>query len=261
MHFGIREHAMAAICNGMALSGLRPFAGTFFVFTDYMRPSMRLASLMCQNVIYVLTHDSIGLGEDGPTHQPVEHLSACRAIPDLMVFRPCDANEVAACYRSALECDGHPAAMVLTRQKVPTLDRKKYASADNTVHGGYVLADCEGSPQLVLIGTGSEVSICLQAAQQLTRDGIQVRVVSMPCMDLFELESRSYQDSVLPPSVTARVAVEAGIRQCWDRYLGMHGGFVGMSQFGASAPADELYDYFGITVDNVVSEARKQLGR
>ncbi len=261
MHFGIREHAMAAACNGMSLSGLRPYCGTFFVFTDYMRPSMRLASIMHQPVIYVLTHDSIGLGEDGPTHQPVEHLAACRAIPGLRVMRPADANEVAEAYRVALACTDHPTAMVLTRQGLPTLDREKYASAAGVAKGGYTLADSDGQPEVILIGTGSEIGICLEAHEQLTSAGIQVRVVSMPCCELFDEQDQAYRDSVLPPTVTARIAVEAGIRQPWDRYLGTAGQFIGMSGFGASGPFQQLYEKFGITTAQVVDLARAAVSK
>jgi transketolase len=260
MHFGIREHAMAAICNGLALSGLRPYCGTFFVFTDYMRPSMRLGALMKQNIIYVLTHDSIGLGEDGPTHQPVEHLAACRAIPGLLVFRPGDANEVAETYRTALATSGHPAAIVLTRQAVPTLDRKKFAPAEHVARGGYTLIETAGQqPEVILIGTGSELTICLEAYETLVAAGVATRVVSMPCFELFDAQDADYRDSVLPPSVTARVAVEAGIVQGWERYLGPAGRFVGMSSFGASAPFKTLYEHFGITAEAVVAHANELL--
>ncbi len=257
LHFGIREHAMAAACNGMALSGLRPYGGTFFVFTDYMRPAMRLASLMRLGVIYVLTHDSIGLGEDGPTHQPVEQLAACRAIPRMLVFRPADANEVAQVYRTLLVHQHQPACVVLTRQNVATLDRSKYGSASGVARGGYVLLDApHGQPQVILIGTGSEVGICLEAQQLLAAQGIAARVVSMPCFELFDAQDADYRHSVLPPAVSARVGVEAGIRQGWDRYLGPAGGFVGMTDFGASAPFETLYDHFGITAQAVVAQAK-----
>ncbi|MBC8351997.1 MAG: transketolase [Planctomycetes bacterium] len=260
VHFGVREHSMASICNGLSLSGIRPYGGTFFVFTDYMRPPMRLASIMHQPVLYVLTHDSIGLGEDGPTHQPVEHLAACRAIPGLQVIRPGDANEVAEAYRKLMTVTDRPAAMVLTRQNLPTVCREKYGAACDTAKGGYVLADCEGDPDVIVLATGSEVSICLDAAESLADDGIKARVVSMPCWEWFDEQDQTYRDSVLPPSVTARVAVEAGIRQGWDRYIGSTGRFVGMSSFGASAPAEELYAHFGITAENVVAEAKAAVG-
>jgi transketolase len=260
-HFGIREHAMAAACNGMALTGLRPFGATFFVFTDYMRPSMRLSSLMRLGVIYVLTHDSIGLGEDGPTHQPVEHLAACRAIPGLMVFRPCDANEVAEVYRLLLPIANRPAALVLTRQNVPTLDRTAYESAAGVARGAYILSEAEGGkPEVILLGTGSEVHLCLEARKTLQSAGIPTRVVSMVCFEIFDEQDASYRDTVLPPSVMARVGVEAGIRMGWDKYLGTQGAFVGMSNFGASAPYQKLYEHFGITADRVIAAAREMHG-
>ena len=258
MHFGIREHAMASACNGMALSGLRSYGGTFFVFTDYMRPSMRLSALMGLGVIYVLTHDSIGLGEDGPTHQPVEHLAACRGIPNLLVMRPADANEVSDAYRVAFRNGDRPTAMVLTRQGLPTLDRAVYAAPD-VARGAYVVKDCDGDPQVILMGTGSELQICIDAQEQLTADGIAARVVSVPCLDLFVEQDAGYQESVLPSSVTARVAVEAGIRQCWDGLLGLQGKFIGMNSFGASAPFDELYQHFGITVEATVAAAKESI--
>lgn len=261
LHFGVREHAMASICNGLSLSGLRPYGGTFFVFTDYMRPPMRLASIMHQPVLYILTHDSIGLGEDGPTHQPVEHLAACRAIPRMQLIRPGDANEVAEAYRKLITVSDRPAAMVLTRQNLPTVCRKQHGDAAGTAKGGYVLLDCQGTPDVILLGTGSEVTICLEAAAKLTGDGIKVRVVSMPCWLWFDDQDQAYRDSVLPPSVTARVAVEAGIRQGWDRYIGWNGRFVGMSSFGASAPFEELYAHFGITAENVAAEAKAAIGK
>jgi transketolase len=260
MHFGIREHAMAAACNGMSLCGLRPFGATFFVFTDYMRPSMRLAALMEIPVLYILTHDSIGVGEDGPTHQPVEHLAALRAIPDLIVLRPGDANEVAEAYRASLRLENRPVALVLTRQNLPTLDRDKYASAAGTGKGAYVVADApSGKPQVILIGTGSELSLVVDAYEKLVAEGVEARAVSMPSWELFEMQPADYRDSVLPPSVTRRVAVEAGIVQGWERYIGTAGQFVGMRGFGASAPAGLLMKHFGFTVDNVVATAKRML--
>lgn len=259
MHFGVREHAMAAICNGMALSGIRSYAATFFVFTDYMRPSMRLSSLMHQSVLYLLTHDSIGLGEDGPTHQPVEHLAACRAIPGLNVLRPADANEVAWCYRAAMQQKDQPSALVLSRQNLPTLDRNTYADPSGTLKGGYVVLESQAEPQVILIGTGSELGLCLEAAAQLQTESIEVRVVSMPCFELFDQQDADYQNSVLPSAVTARVGVEAGIRMGWDKYLGIRGHFIGLESFGASAPAEVLYEHFGITVQNIVAAAKEQL--
>ena len=256
LHFGIREHAMAGIVNGLSLSGLRSYGATFFVFTDYMRGGMRLASIMHRPVIYILTHDSIGVGEDGPTHQPVEHLTACRAIPGLNVFRPGDANEVAECYRAAMQINDHPSAFVLSRQNMRTLDRGKYADASGCAKGGYVLSDCEGTPDVILMGSGSELGLCVDAADTLTAGGTKVRVVSMPCMDIFEQQDESYQLEVLPPGVTNRVAVEAGIRMCWDRWIGLQGKFVGMTGFGASGPYDKVYEHFGINADAVVAAAK-----
>jgi len=222
---------------------------------------MRLASIMHQPVLYILTHDSIGLGEDGPTHQPVEQLAACRAIPRMQVIRPGDANEVAEAYRKLITVTDRPAAMVLTRQNLPTVCREKYGAASGTAKGGYILADCQGTPDVILLGTGSEVTICLEAASKLTADGVKVRVVSMPCWLWFDEQDQAYRDSVLPPNVKARVAVEAGIRQGWDRYIGSEGRFVGMSSFGASAPFEELYAHFGITPENVAAEAKSAIGK
>jgi len=260
-HYGIREHAMAAISNGMALCGLRPYAGTFFVFADYLRPSMRLSAMMGLPVLYIFTHDSIGVGEDGPTHQPVEQLAALRAIPDLFVIRPGDANEVAEAYRAIMSTSDRPAALVLTRQNLPTLDRTAFAPASGLHQGAYVLADAPGGkPDVILIGTGSETSLCVEAYERLTAEGIKARAVSMPCWELFDAQPADYRDSVLPPGVTARVAVEAGIEQGWHKYIGCSGRFVGMRGFGASAPFKHLYEHFGITVDNVVAEAKAALG-
>ncbi len=253
-HFGIREHAMAAIGNGMSLSGIRPYVATFFVFTDYLRPSLRLSSIMHQPVLYIMTHDSIGLGEDGPTHQPVEHLAACRAIPGVLVMRPGDANEVSQCYAAALAETKRPSVLVLSRQDLPTLDRTRYLGAEGARQGGYVVSDCEGAPEAILIGTGSEVQICLDAAEKLNAAGTNTRVVSMPCWKLFDEQSDDYRESVLPADVRKRVAVEAGIKMGWEKYIGCDGGFVGMDSFGASAPAEELYEYFGITPDAVVEK-------
>ena len=256
-HFGVREHAMASIANGLSLSGMRPFVSTFFVFSDYLKPSMRLSSLMRLPVLYIFTHDSIGLGEDGPTHQPIEHLAACRAIPGLIVIRPSDANEVAEAYRVAMPRQDRPVALVLTRQNMPTLCREKYAPATGLARGAYVLIDSSDQPpEVILMGTGSEVEICLRAYETLKSEGVKTRVVSMPSWELFDEQHPKYQDSVLPPSVKARVAVEAGIGLGWEKYLGSSGRFVGMSSFGRSAPAKELYEFFGITADNVVAQAR-----
>jgi transketolase len=252
---------MAASLNGMALSKIRPYGATFFIFTDYLRPSMRLSALMRQPVLYILTHDSIGLGEDGPTHQPVEHLAAARAIPGLLVMRPADANEVAEAYRVALQQTHRPMALVLSRQNAATIDRTQFAPASGVARGGYVLSDpADGSPQVILIGTGTELGLAIEAARKLAADGIRARVVSFPCWELFDEQDEAYRNSVLPPSVTARVAVEAAVEQGWERYLGPKGRFVGMKSFGASAPYGYLYKHFGITVDSVVEAARESLG-
>jgi transketolase len=260
-HFGVREHAMAAVGNGLALSGLRPYVATFFIFSDYLRPSMRLSSIMHQPVLYIYTHDSIGLGEDGPTHQPIEHLAACRAIPGLVVIRPADANEVAEAYRVILPMRDRPVALVLSRQKLPTLCREKYAPARGLARGAYVLADApNGHPDVILIGSGSEVDVCLKASETLVARGISARVVSMPSWELFDEQDQAYRESVLPPSITARVAVEAGVQQGWEKYLGPAGRFVGMKTFGASAPYTKLYEHFGITAENVVAQAKMAMG-
>ena len=261
LHFGIREHAMAAICNGMALTGLRAYGATFFVFTDYMRGALRLSSIMHLPVIYVLTHDSIGVGEDGPTHQPIEHLSALRAIPGFYVFRPGDANEVAESYRTAMLTTDHPAAFVLSRQNMPTLDRTKYASAAGCAQGGYILAGGDETPEVILMGSGSELNLCVTAYEKLVASGIKARVVSMPCMNLFLHQPKAYQDKVLPPSVTARVVCEAGSRMSWDRFLGFTGKFIGMESFGASGPYEAVYSKFSITADAVEKAARSQVTR
>ncbi|MBM4003590.1 MAG: transketolase [Planctomycetes bacterium] len=258
-HFGIREHGMAAACNGMALVGLRPYGATFFVFSDYLRPAMRLSALMRLGVTYVFTHDSIGLGEDGPTHQPVEHLAACRAIPGLIVARPGDANEVSEIYRAVLSIHDRPSALVLSRQNVPTLDRTRYAPATGAAQGAYVLAETSSNPRAILIGTGSELAICVAAYESLAVAGMAVRLVSMPSWELFELQPAEYRAQVLPAGITARVAVEAGIQQGWERYLGPQGRFVGMSTFGASAPAGVLYKHFGLTAERVAAEVKAAL--
>ncbi len=261
-HFGIREHAMGAIANGMALCGLRPYIGTFFVFSDYMRPAIRMAAMMRLPVLYIFTHDSIGVGEDGPTHQPVEQLAALRAVPNLLVIRPADANEVAEAYRTSIAHTDRPAALVLTRQDLPTLDRTVYAPASGLQRGGYVLAEAPGgTPEVILIGTGSELSLCVEAQRQLAAEGIQARVVSMPCWELFDAQTADYRDSVLPPNVTCRVAVEAGIEQGWSKYTGCVCRFVGMHSFGASAPFEKLYHQFQITPPQIVAQAKAALGR
>jgi transketolase len=262
MHFGIREHGMASAANGMALSNLRPYVSTFLVFSDYLRPTLRLAAIMELPVIHVYTHDSIGVGEDGPTHQPVEHYAALRAIPRLLVFRPGDANETSETYRTVLKESKRPSALCLTRQNLPTLDRTKYAPASGVARGGYILADAPGGkPDVLLLATGSELQLAVAAHEKLTAAGVKSRVVSLPCFELFDEQPQEYRDSVLPPTVTARVAVEAGVVFGWERYLGLGGRFVGMHDFGASAPAGQLFKEFGITADHVVAEAQALLGR
>ena len=261
-HFGVREHAMAAALNGMVNSKLRAFGGTFFNFTDYMRPSMRLASITEIPVIYVLTHDSIGLGEDGPTHQPIEQLASLRAMPNMIVMRPGDANEVVEAWKAIMPFKHNPVAMVLSRQAMPTLDRTKYAPASGVAKGGYILADAQGGkPQVILIGTGSELSLCVSAYEKLTGEGIRARVVSMPSTDIFDKQDDAYKNSVLPPDVAARVSVEAASVFGWERYVGLQGAIIGMTTFGGSAPAKDLYRKFGITTDHVIQAARDVLAR
>ena len=254
-HFGIREHAMGSIVNGMALSALRPYGSTFLIFSDYMRPAIRLSALMDIPAIFVYTHDSVGLGEDGPTHQPIEQLMSLRAIPRLMVFRPADANEVAETWRLIMRLKKRPALMALTRQAVPTFDRSKYASAAGVAKGAYIMADSGGTPEVILMGTGSEVQLCVGACEQLTAEGIKARVVSMPCWELFEEQSAEYKTQVLPPEVRARVAVEAGTSLGWREYVGNDGIVVARDDFGASAPIKDLLQHFGFTVENVVAKA------
>nr|WP_315383666.1 transketolase [uncultured Sphingomonas sp.] len=260
LHFGVREHAMGSIANGMALSYLRPYTATFLVFADYMRAPIRLAAIMELPVVFVFTHDSIGVGEDGPTHQPIEHLATLRAIPGLDTIRPGDANEVAVAWKVALEHSQEPTALILSRQAIPTLDRSKYASADGLERGGYVLADAEGGgPEVILIGTGSELPMVVEAHERLTAEGVRSRVVSLPSWYLFEKQDRAYRESVLPPDVMARVAVEQAGSMGWDRYVTSHGATVTMSTFGASAPLAKLQEKYGFTVDNVVKVARDVL--
>jgi transketolase len=259
VHFGVREHAMGAIINGMALSGLRSYAAGFMIFSDYGRAAIRLGSIIELPVLYLFTHDSIGVGEDGPTHQPIEQLASLRAIPGLKVIRPADANETAEAYRISLTETEHPVVLALTRQALPTLDRTKFGSADGTRKGGYVLKDYNGSPELLLIGTGSEVPLCIEAAEKLAGEGVKVRVVSLPCWELFEEQDQAYRDSVIPPAVTKRVTVEMGSVFGWERYAGSTGGIVGMKTFGASAPLKDLLKLFGFTADAVYQAAKAQL--
>ncbi|MEN8781056.1 MAG: transketolase [Desulfobacterales bacterium] len=257
MRFGVREHAMGGILNGMALhGGLIPYGATFLIFSDYMRPAIRLAALMKLHVIYVFTHDSIGLGEDGPTHQPIEQLAALRAIPNLKVVRPCDANETVEAWKAALTSIGGPVALVLTRQNLPVLDRTVYRPAAGLQKGAYVLRDPQDSrPDLLLMASGSEVHIALAAAAALSDKGIAVRVVSMPCWELFDEQPEGYRRLALPPEMTARLAIEAGSPQGWHRYVGSRGIVIGLTHFGASAPYEELYEKFGLTADHVVEES------
>ena len=258
LHFGVREHAMGAIANGMALCYLRPYTSTFLVFSDYMKPPIRLASIMELPVVFVFTHDSIGVGEDGPTHQPIEQLAQLRATPGVLTLRPGDANETAQAWKVALKQTNRPSCIILSRQPLPTLDRQRYASADNVEKGAYVLADSE-SPKVILLATGSELSLAVEAHDKLRAEGIDSRVVSMPCWELFEEQDTAYKDSVLPPAITARVAIEQAGPLGWDRYVGNTGAKVVMNTFGASAPIGKLQAQFGFTVENVVKLAKEQI--
>jgi transketolase len=261
LHFGIREHVMGASVNGLVVSGIRAFGATFFNFSDYMKASIRLSALMEIPSIFIFTHDSIGLGEDGPTHQPIEQLAGLRAMPNLVLFRPGDANEVVEAWKVIAQLKHQPAALVLTRQAIPTFDRTKYGAAVGTAKGAYILADApSGKPQVILMGTGSEVSLCVEAYEKLKAQGIQARVVSMPSWDIFEQQDAAYKESVLPSSVTARVSVEMAATLGWERYVGLKGRKVGMHSFGASAPLKDLLKFFGFTVDAVVAEAHKAIG-
>jgi transketolase len=260
MHFGVREHAMGAIVNGMGLCHLRGFGATFLIFSDYMRPPIRLAALMRLPIFHVFTHDSIGVGEDGPTHQPIEQLAGLRAVPGLVVLRPADANEVREAYKVIMELEDEPAALVLSRQALPIFDRSHYAAAEGLARGAYVMADpASGPPQVILIGTGSEVQLCVATFETLKSRGIGARVVSMPSWDLFEKQDKSYRDSVLPPDIKARVTVEQGSVIGWDRYAGASGEIIGMHTFGASAPLKDLLTKFGFTADKVLSAALRQI--
>ena len=262
LHFGIREHAMGAVCNGLTLSKLRAFGAGFLIFSDYMKGSIRLSSVMELPVTYIFTHDSIGVGEDGPTHQPIEQLAALRAMPHVRVFRPGDANEVVECWRTILPERHLPAVLALSRQDLPTLDRTKYGAASGVARGGYVLADADGgAPELILIGTGSELSLCLTVHETLAKEGVKVRTVSMPCCEIFNAQDQKYRDSVLPPSVRARVSVEALSTLGWERYVGLDGDAIGMTTFGASAPLKDLLHKFGFEPNAVAARARAVLAR
>jgi transketolase len=262
LHFGIREHAMAAILNGLAVSKLRPFGSTFLIFSDYARPAIRLAALMELPTIFAFTHDAMGDGEDGPTHQPIEHLASLRAIPGLTLLRPGDANEVVEAYRYVMRLQHRPALLVLSRQPLPTLDRSKYAAASGVARGAYVIADpSDGDPEMILIATGSELSLAIDAHERLVADGIRSRVVSMPSWDIFEHQTQEYRDSVLPPRITARVAIEQASTFGWERYVGTAGRVIGMHTFGASAPLKALQQEFGFTVENVIATVKSVLQR
>ena len=259
-HFGIREHAMGAILNGLSLVKVRPFGSGFFIFVDYMRGSLRLSALMEIPVIYIFTHDSIGVGEDGPTHQPIEQLAHMRSMPGLITIRPADANEAREAWKVILQLHHEPAVLVLTRQAVPTIDRSKYAPASGVARGAYVLADSQdGPPEVILVGTGSEVALCLEAYEQLAKEGIRARVVSMPSWELFDDQDKSYRESVLPPSVKARVSVEQASDFGWSKYTGSEGHNIGIESFGASAPLKQLQKKFGFNVENVVAAAKNQI--
>src|SRR5665213_2882266 len=262
LHFGIREHVMGSIANGMAVSRLRPYTGTFLIFSDYMRPPTRLAALMKLPVIFVFSHDSIGLGQDGPTHQPIEQLAALRAIPGMLVLRPADANETAVAWRVILAQTDRPACLILSRQAMPTLDRTKYAPAKGLAKGGYVVAgNPAATPDVILVATGSEVGLAIEAHEKLTIEGAASRVVSMPSFELFEEQDKTYRDRVLPPSVTARVAIEAAAPLGWDRYAGPTGEIIAMRSFGASAPIGPVMKHFGFTADHVYQAAKRQIGK
>jgi transketolase len=262
VHFGVREHAMGASTNGMVLSGLRSFSATFFNFSDYMKPSMRLAALMEIPVLFIFTHDSIGLGEDGPTHQPIEQLAGCRAIPNMLTIRPGDANEVTEAYKAAIHHSHGPTTLVFSRQPMPTLDRTKYAPAAGVAKGAYVLADADGGkPEVILMATGSELQWAVAAYEKLKADGVKARVVSIPCWELFEAQDASYKESVLPSNVTARVSIEMASTVGWDRYTGPKGKAIGMHTFGASAPIKDLLKKFGFSTEAVVAAAKELLGK
>jgi transketolase len=261
-HFGIREHSMGSICNGLALSKLRPFGSGFMIFSDYMKPPIRLSALMELPVTYIFTHDSIGVGEDGPTHQPVEQLVGLRSIPGLVVMRPCDANEVAEAWRVVVEAKHEPHCLILSRQNLPTLDRAKYAPVSGLRKGAYVLADAKpGAPEIILMGTGSEVSLCVEVYEKLAAEGVAARVVSMPSWELFEKQDDAYKDSVLPPSCTRRIAVEQASALGWERFTGLRGTIIAMKTFGASAPLKQLLVKFGFTEEHVYAAAQAQLAR
>jgi transketolase len=262
LHFGIREHAMGAIVNGLTLSKIRAYGSSFLIFSDYMKPPIRLSALMELPVVHIFTHDSIGVGEDGPTHQPIEQLVALRSIPGLVTVRPADANEVVEAWRTIIGLTHKPVCLALTRQVLPTLDRTRYASAAGVARGAYVMADADDAkPAVILIGTGSEVALCAEAYETLKRESIPARLVSMPSWELFEQQDEAYRDSVLPPEITARVSVEAGSVIGWDRYVGLTGARIGMHSFGASAPLKDLLAKFGFTPAAVLAAAKEQIAK
>ncbi len=262
IHFGVREHVMGAICNGLALSNLIPYGGTFLVFSDYMRPAIRLAAMMGLHVIYIFSHDSIGVGEDGPTHQPIEQLAALRVIPNLTIIRPADANETVHAWKMALENTAGPIALILSRQGLPVINRKKYADASGLTRGGYILADPgERGPETILIGTGSELHLAIGAHEQLNMEGIRSRVVSLPSWEIFNRQSKEYRDHVLPPHIKARLAIEAGSPLGWRGFVGLEGEVISMESFGHSAPGKVLFEKFGFSVENIVLKAKGLLGR
>ena len=259
-HFGIREHAMGAVLNGMALTkGIIPFGATFLIFSDYMRPPVRLAAIMKIRPVFIYTHDSIGLGEDGTTHQPVEQLIGLRSVPNVTVIRPADANETAQAWRVALEHSGGPVAIILTRQNVPTIDQDKYEKATNVEKGAYILSDCEGEPQVILMGSGSEVHLLLEAQEKLKTESIQARVVSFPSWEIFDAQSNEYREKVFPKNIRRRLAVEAGSPIGWCKYVTEDGDVIGISKFGESAPGEEVMKEYGFTVENVVAKAKSLL--
>ena len=262
-HFGIREHAMASVANGLALSKLRPYASTYFIFSDYLKPSLRLSAIMGLPVIYIFSHDSIGLGEDGPTHQPIEQLATLRATPNVDVIRPADANELSVLWKHAMNTKDHPVVFTLTRQGVPVIDREKYSSADGARKGGYVVADSNGEPEIIIISTGSEVSLCLSVYEKLKDEGINSRVVSLPCWDIFEKQTDKYKEQILPSSINKRLSVEAGSTVGWERYVGSNGQgkTFGIDRFGESAPCNDVMEEFGFTVDNLYLEAKKIISK
>ena len=262
IHYGIREHGMASILNGMACyGGVIPFGATFFVFSDYLRPAIRLGSLSGIRPIYVFTHDSIGLGEDGPTHQPIEHLAAVRAIPKVVVIRPADANESAYAWQAAIEHQGSPVALILTRQKLPVIDQEKYASAKNLLKGAYILKDSDGTPDVILMASGSEVSITLAAGEKLNAEGIKARVVSFPSWELFEKQPDEYKEKVFPKAVRTRLSVEAGVGMGWIKYVTEDGDSISIETFGASAPLKDVMKGYGFTADNVYEQAKKLIAK